>query len=618
MRRTMTVLLTAALTAATAGALAPPAGAGTTAPITPRDLTITVTGLGTEQRTCRVDADLYVPSGVDARHRVPAVLSTNGFGGTKADQADLAQGLGEQGYVTLAYTGLGFVDGDTCPITLDDRQHDGAAASQLLRFLGGDPSVHAVDDATGRPVVIDQVVREDGTAGTRFDPSVGMIGGSYGGQVQFAAAAVEHAAGTDRLDVIVPMITWNDLSYSLAPDNSVFPGGTAAAGSVGSRQTGVFKYQWAALFTSLGVITGAQDLQALADPVRWRAFAADNCANFDPRVCQALLEVAAQGHPGAASIEFLRSASVASYLGDVRVPTLLGQGQADTLFNLQESVATYTALRAQGTPVSMVWQSWGHSTPTPLPGELDERHPAASYQGRQVLAWFAHHLKDTGPAPKLGFSYFQDYAYDGTDVAAAYATAASYPVGRQRSLYLSGGGPAGGALVAGPGAVVPGVSTYSGIAPVGPNRTETSYLDQSGPVTDPAGTAVRFSTPPLTAPLDVVGSARLTVSLDAPTVRTSQLTGPGGQLVVYVKLYDVGPDGTVELPHRLISPVRVADVDRPVTVELPAIVHRFAPGHRLAVVLAGGDLAYRGSTLPQPVTVRTGPGVPGQLTLPVT
>lgn len=55
----------------------------------------------------------------------------------------------------------------------------------------------------------------------------------------------------------------------------------------------------------------------------------------------------------------------------------------------------------------------------------------------------------------------------------------------------------------------------------------------------------------------------------------------------------------------------------PVTIELPAIVHRFAPGHRLAVVLAGGDLAYRGATLPQPVTLQTGPGRVQQLTLPV-
>ena len=68
--------------------------------------------------------------------------------------------------------------------------------------------------------------------------------------------------------------------------------------------------------------------------------------------------------------------------------------------------------------------------------------------------------------------------------------------------------------------------------------------------------------------------------------------------MVFAKLYDVGPDGAIELPHRLISPVRVADVTKPVTIELPAIVHRFAAGHRLVVVLAGGDIAYRGSTTP--------------------
>ena len=39
------------------------------------------------------------------------------------------------------------------------------------------------------------------------DPRVGMVGGSYGGQVQFAAAGVDQ-----RIDTIVPLITWNDLS----------------------------------------------------------------------------------------------------------------------------------------------------------------------------------------------------------------------------------------------------------------------------------------------------------------------------------------------------------------------------------------------------------------------
>ncbi|WP_448626919.1 CocE/NonD family hydrolase [Geodermatophilus sp. URMC 64] len=611
MRRAAIVLTTSALTAAGSAVLAPPASA---AGIAPRDLTITVTHVGPEDRTCRIDADLYVPPGVTAATPGPALLATNGFGGTKADQADLAQGFGERGYMTLSYTGLGFVDGDPCPITLDDREHDGAAASQLLRFLGGDPSITAVDDATGEPVRVDQVIRQDARTGTPHDPAVGMIGGSYGGQIQFATAAVEHAAGTDRLDAIVPMITWNDLAYALDPDNSSLPSGTARSGSTGYTGSGVFKYQWSALFTTLGVVNGVEDLQALADAASFKAFVNRNCGNFDPPVCQALLEVAAQGYASQASIDFLRSNSVASYVSDVRVPTLIAQGQADTLFNLQESVATYTALRQQGTPVALQWQSWGHSNLTPVAGELDERHPASSYQGRRAIAWFDHYLLGRGPAPKLDFTYFRDWVFAATgDAGRAYASAPAFPVGRERTLHLSGDG----ALVDSRAAVVPGTSGYSSVAPVGPNYTETSFLDQSGPVTDPPGTAIRFATAPLTRPLDVVGSPRLTVRLDSPAALT-QGAGPAGQLVVFAKLYDIGPDGAVELPHRLISPARIGDVTRPVTIELPGIVHRFEPGHRLAVVLAGGDLAYRGSTAPQPVTLTTGPGAVQQLTLPVT
>ncbi|MGZ4551647.1 MAG: CocE/NonD family hydrolase C-terminal non-catalytic domain-containing protein, partial [Blastococcus sp.] len=318
---------------------------------------------------------------------------------------------------------------------------------------------------------------------------------------------------------------------------------------------------------------------------------------------------------------FLHSNSVASYMKDIRVPTLLGQGQADTLFNLQESVATYTSLKRQGTPVSLMWQSWGHSNSTPKPGELDMRHPENSFQGRRALAWFDHYVRGTAPAPALDFQYFRDWVLAATgDISKAYATAPSFPVGSTRTLYLSGSSAGGsdGALVGSRSAVVPGTSVYTGTAPIGPNYTETSGLDQTQPVTDPPGTAIRFATPPLTRAVDVVGSPRLTVQLSAPAVAATQAAGPGGQLVAFAKLYDVGPTGTIELPNRVISPIRVTDVTQPVTIELPGIVHQFAVGHRLVVVLAAGDMAYRGSTVPQQVTLATGPGIAQLLTIPVT
>jgi ABC-2 type transport system ATP-binding protein len=445
-----------------------------------------------------------------------------------------------------------------------------------------------------------------------------MTGGSYGGQIQFAAAGFERAAGTDRLDAIIPLITWNYLAYSLAPENSALPDGTAESGSVSSGGTGVFKYQWAALFSTVGVANGAEDVPSPEDRAAWEDFVLDGCANFDRPVCTALLEVGAQGHPSEASIDFLRSNSVMSYVSDIRVPTLIGQGQADTLFNLQESVATYTSLKAQGTPVSLVWQSWEHSNSTPVPGELDMRHPAQSHQGRQALAWFDHYVRGTGPAPELDFSYYRDWVFEATgDVEEAYTSAPAFPVGTERTLLLSSEGSQGGALVTDPAAVTTGTSAYASTAPVGPNYTETSALDQSQPVSDPPGSAIQFATGPLTAPVDVVGSPRLTVTLDSSAELTHAL-GPDGQLVAFAKLYDIGPEGRpVELPNRLISPVRIGDVSQPVSIELPAIVHRFEAGHRLAVVLAGGDMAYRGTNVRQAVSLTTGGGIVQQLTLPV-
>jgi predicted acyl esterase len=63
--------------------------------------------------------------------------------------------------------------------------------------------------------------------------------------------------------------------------------------------------------------------------------------------------------------------------------------------------------------------------------------------------------------------------------------------------------------------------------------------------------------------------------------------------------------------------VRVADVTQPLRVELPAIVHRFEAGHRLQLVLAATDAAYKNAYAVQPVTVRSSPAAPGRLTLPV-
>ncbi|MHB8339869.1 MAG: hypothetical protein ACYDB7_01700, partial [Mycobacteriales bacterium] len=97
---------------------------------------------------CEVDADLYIPSNATKTHPDPAILTTNGFGGSKADQAYIGEEFGRRGYVVLAYTGLGFGPnalgapstssaGSGCKIELDSPEWDGQAGAQLVEFLGG-------------------------------------------------------------------------------------------------------------------------------------------------------------------------------------------------------------------------------------------------------------------------------------------------------------------------------------------------------------------------------------------------------------------------------------------------------------------------------------------------
>ncbi len=547
----------------------------------------TVTGPADNVR-CDIVGDLYKPASASRANPAPAILTTNGFGGSKDDQAKLARAYAARGYVVLSYSGLGF-GGSGCKITLDDRDVDGKAGSQLVSFLGG--SGKAVDQTTVDYVRLD-AVGADGKS-RPDDPRVGMIGGSYGGQIQFAVAGVD-----PRVDTIVPIITWNDLSYSLAPNN------TSQTTGVTYRTPGVEKFDWVTLFFSVGIQQGLAN--AAVDPSRLVGL----CPNFDDRACVAKAQMDATGAPDDATLALARHASVASYLDQIRIPTLLAQGEADTLFNLQESVATYEGLKARGVPVKLLWQSWGHSRSKPAPGELDETKPETTYEGRQFLAWFDHYLKDDPAAPALDFTFFRDWpAYSG-DATPAYGRTAAYPAAPPSDLYLTGAD----GLTATRSAVAPGAASLLTTAAGAPTSyTETSAIDQRLPVTDLPGTFASFAGPPLVEDTDVVGVPSVDVRLSIPVAVGTGATAPA----VFFKLYDLAPDGTIILANRLISPVRVADASRPIHVELPGIVHRFAKGHRIALVVAGGDAAYRGNNVPSPVQVVTDPARPGVLHLPV-
>ena len=524
---------------------------------------------------CDVVADLYVPSTATPETPAPAILTTNGFGGSKDDQAGTGDAFAKRGYVVLSYSGLGF-GGSGCNIHLDDRDWDGKAAQDLVTYLAGLGYVRL--DAPG-------------------DPRVGMIGGSYGGQVQYAAAAVDK-----RIDTLIPLITWHDLSYSLAPNNAAF------AETPDGVTPGVPKQQWTELFFALGMSQPAQHPDSTPKPP-------STCPGFDPRVCPANATTTALGYPTRDTIEFLRHASVATFLDEVDVPVLIAQGEADTLFNLNEAVATYQALKARKVPVKLMFQSWGHSGLDPAPGELDLANPDGTYQGQVFAAWFDRHLKDmdvdTGPE----FEYFRPWvAYEGS-AAPAYGSAPRYPLKDTLRLSLSGT-----ADLVPPGSVVaPGTATF--VNPPGgqpASYSETAFAQsqepaRSIPPTDPPGTFAAFTTAPLRTDVDVVGVPVLDVALSSPATTADPATQP----VVFAKLYDVAPDGSQALPHRLVAAARVAPGSDKVRLHLPGIVERFEAGHRLRLVLATTDQSYLNQRLPKVISVTNDAASPNTLTLPV-
>ena len=82
-------------------------------------------------------------------------------------------------------------------------------------------------------------------------------------------------------------------------------------------------------------------------------------------------------------------------LPKVKIPTLITQGTADTLFTLKEAIRNYASLRSRGVPTKMLWFCGGHGVCLTGSGE-------ALHVERAVLNWLARYLKrdttvQTGP-----------------------------------------------------------------------------------------------------------------------------------------------------------------------------------------------------------------------------
>lgn len=591
------VLAVGLLGLSTVAAAPPPGGVGT---VRSEDLRIEVRDGPARDQPQSLDATLWLPATTGP---APAVLVAHGFGGSKQSVAAEARTWAERGYVALAWSARGF-GASTGQIALNSPDHEVADAAALVDWLAARPEVR--QDAPG-------------------DPRVGATGASYGGALSLLLAGYDR-----RVDATIPVITWNDLGQALFPDRAGAPPAATPAASA-AEPDGVFKRAWAALFFGSGSRPAPGQEQD----------APQVCGRFLPEICAGYVAAVTSGREPAELADVLTRASPASVAGRITAPTLLVQGERDTLFGLDQADATARQIAAGGGTVAVSWFAGGHDG-----GGPDRRTT------ERMQAWFDHHLAGTAPDPGTAFTYVVPSGVQARRAPTQRTITASVYPGldggagtAQTALPLRGDpqdvvAPAGGA----PSAIssVPGLAGLAGGAAEG-GAGDDEDADDGGSggaggsggggggggsgggtaallgrlATDLPGQAARFSTDPLPARTVVAGSPQVRVTVASVPGR------PAGEPVLFAKVYDVaagdGAPGSRTLLGSAVSPLRLpapGPTPTEVTVSLPAVVATLAAGHRLEVVLSTTDQAYAAAV--QPAVYRIGlAGSAGPATLAV-
>ncbi|MBF4163785.1 alpha/beta fold hydrolase [Nocardioides acrostichi] len=507
-----------------AGALVVPAGsarADDPGSVHEQDLQVLV-GPEVDGTTVSLDTSVFAPADDAGRHA--AIVLAHGFGGSKDDLTDQARELAGDGYVVLTYTARGFGDSGGL-IHLDSPDYEVADASRMIDLLAQRDDVEM--DAPG-------------------DPVVGIAGASYGGALALLTAGLD-----DRVDAIVPAITWNDLGQALFPD-------------------GVFKQWWASLFTQGALAAAARDGGSSKQERSPDGLEDLLCGRFAPDVCRLFQRATRTGRADAAARRYLRASSPASVVDDITAPTLLVQGEQDSLFGLDQADRTARALADAGVPVAVRWIDGGHDGGAGLTGQS---------AGTGAEDWFDHYLRggpDPGtafrlalPAPALGATdpdEVQAPDYFERDLTGLRLGGRDQPV-----LAPAGGEPAAITSIPGTGPLLGQAVTASG---------------QGLALAALPGQSATFDSEPVRSPMTVAG---------APTVQLS-ITSSTTDAVLFASAWIVDADGRASLPRQLVAPMRLSGIvpgaAQRVEVTLPASAYRLEPGQRMRVVVSATDLGF--------------------------
>lgn len=199
------------------------------------------------------------------------------------------------------------------------------------------------------------------------DPWVGMVGGSYGGGIQWASSSVD-----PRIDVITPGISWNTLTGSLYTNEA-------------------FKTSYSSLLLLDLVLNGAR-----INPEIYAGIITGGIFGILTPSQQALLNRSGPGGPDA-------------YIGDIIVPAMLIQGTVDVLFPLQQSILNTQGLGTPAEDVKMIWYCGGHGVCLTMnDAQLAQQE---AFLRQTTIAWLDTYLPEAdgspdsvvGPIPKFQY-----------------------------------------------------------------------------------------------------------------------------------------------------------------------------------------------------------------------
>jgi ABC-2 type transport system ATP-binding protein len=467
-----------------------------------------------------IDTSLFLPEKTPA----PAILLGHGFGSSKNAVEESAQYYRDNGFVVLTWTARGFGK-STGRISMNSLQGEIADVQSLISYL-----------ATRK-----EVAKENGS-----DPKVGIVGASYGGAAALLTASVDR-----RIDAAIADITWNNLNQALFPQSSV-----------DLSEPGPFKKVWTGTFLSLATLQNPS---------------LGECGTLVQKWCAAYKNSVLNGRPSATEIALLNSVSPSSVLTQITAPTLLSHGQSDSLFPLNESLKTFTALRKAKSdlPLSLIWHGGGHDGGT----NEDE------FLRKQYLSWFDKYLNGKEISiPAFQFTKINGSIslQDSSVLPKNFFSATTPDLASIEKINLL---PKPAVMAHPIGGIPSAISTLPGLGSVGSlAATLASGIAGFSPAFLPSQSGFLESAK-LEKPISIVGPSRVKVRITSST----------GEATLFFSLVSKSASGAISQPNGIVAPIKISAIPatgRDITVELPSVILDAAVGDTLAIGISTTDQGY--------------------------